>query len=82
MVLSIKAYGGMEERYRDSMAAKAFVEAVIDKQVHRKLREKHPWTINNAVKYAQMIEADQLKEEQWQDFDKEDKEKSKEAGTR
>ena len=41
-VLLIKTYRGMEERYRDSMAAKAFVEAVIDKQVHRKLREKHP----------------------------------------
>ena len=36
-VLSIKAYRGMEERYRDSMAAKPFVEAVIDKQVCRKL---------------------------------------------
>ena len=35
-VLSLKAYGGMEERYRDSMAAKAFVEAVVDKQVRRK----------------------------------------------
>ena len=51
------------------MAAKAFVEAVIDKQVRRKLREKHPWTINNAVKYAQMIEADKLREEQLQEFD-------------
>ena len=37
-VLSIKAYRGMEERYRDSMAAKAFVEAVMEKQVRRKLR--------------------------------------------
>ena len=39
-VLSIKIYGDMEERYGDSKAAKAFVEAVVDKQVHRKLREK------------------------------------------
>ena len=29
-VLPIKSNGGMEERYRDSMAAKAFVEAVVD----------------------------------------------------
>ena len=79
-VLSIKAYGGMEETYRDSMAAKAFVEAVVDKQVRRKLREKHPRTINDAVKCARMIEADKLREEQWQEFDREDKEKSK--GTR
>ena len=41
-VLSIKAFGGMEERYRDSMAVKAFVEDMVDKQVCRKLREKHP----------------------------------------
>ena len=32
-----------------------------------------PWTINDAVKYARMIEADQLRDEQWQEFDKEDK---------
>ena len=46
----------MEERYRDSMAAKAFVEAVVGKPVQRKLREKHPRTINDAVKNAWMIE--------------------------
>ena len=60
-VLSIKTYRGMEERFRDSMAAKAFVEAVIVKQVRRKVREKHPRTINDVVKYAWMIEADQLR---------------------
>ena len=64
-----QAYGGMEERYRDSMAAKTFVEAVIDKPVQRKLREKHPRTINDVVKYAWMIEADKLREELWQGFD-------------
>ena len=62
----------MEERYRDSMAAKAFEEAVI---------EKHPRTINEAVKYAPMIEADKLREEQWEEFDKEDKEKSEESNS-
>ena len=41
-VFSIKAYGGMEERYRGSMVAKAFVEAVVDKQVHRKLGKNIP----------------------------------------
>ena len=34
-VLSIKACRGMEETKRDSMAAKAFMEAVTDKQVRR-----------------------------------------------
>ena len=54
------------------MAAKVFVEAVVDERVCRKLREKHPRTINDAVKQAQMVEADQLWEEQWQEYDKED----------
>ena len=36
-VLSIKAYAGMEERCREAMAAKAFVEAVADKRVRKKL---------------------------------------------
>ena len=57
------------------MAAKAFVEAVVDKQVNRKLREKHPRTINDAVECARMIEADKLREEQWQEFDQENNEK-------
>ena len=55
--------------YRNSMAAKAFVVAVVDKQVCKKLREKHSRTINDAVKYAPMIEADKLREELWQEFD-------------
>ena len=67
-VHSIKANGGMEEIYGDSMAAKAFVEAVVDKQIRRKLREKHPRTINDAVKCARMIEANKLREEQWQEL--------------
>ena len=70
----MKANGGMEVRHRESMTAKAFVEARIDERARRKLRKKHPQTINNAVKHAQMVEEDQLREEQWQEFDKEDKE--------
>ena len=57
-LLSMKAHVGKEERNRESMATKAFVEAVIYKRVHRKLREKHTRTINKAVKHAQMVEAD------------------------
>ena len=72
--LSIKAYSGMEEKYRDSMAAKAFVEAVVDKDVRRRLRQKHPKTVNEAVRHARIIEADQLREDLWQDYEK-DKDK-------
>ena len=48
-VLSVK-----EEKYRESMVAKAFVEAVVDKGVRRKLRQKDPRTINETVRHAQM----------------------------
>ena len=43
------------------------------------LEKKHPQTINGAVKYPRMIKADQPREAQWQEFEKEDKEKSKES---
>ena len=79
--LSIKAYAGMEEKYRDSMAAKAFVEAVVDKDVRRRLRQKHPKTINEAVRHARMIEADQLREDLWQEFDSGKGKDSKEKKT-
>ena len=72
-VLSLKAYEGMEERFRESMVAKALVEAVVDPDVRRKLRQKHPRTLNEAVRHARMVEADRMKEEQWQAYKKEDK---------
>ena len=54
------------------MATKAFVEVVVDKRL--KVQEKHPKTINEAVKGRQMVDLNQLREEQWQEFDKEKKE--------
>ena len=75
-MLYIKAYSGMEERHRESMADNAFVQAVVEGRVRKRLREKHSWAINEAAKHAKMVEVDPLRQEQWQEFDKEDKEKS------
>ena len=72
-VLALKAYRGMEEKFRESMAAKALVESVLEPDIRRKLRQRHPKTLNEAVRYARIVEADKLKEEQWQEYKKKDK---------
>ena len=44
--------------------------------IDRRVRERNLQTINYDVKYFWMLEVDQLREEKWQEFDEEDKEKS------
>ena len=79
--LALKAYRGMEEKFRESMAAKAFVEAVVEPSIRRRLRQKHPSNLNEAVRVARMMEADRLKEEQWQEYRREEKAKYGERKT-
>ena len=74
--LALKAYRGMEERFRESMSAKAFCEAVVEPGIRRRLRQKHPKTLNEAVRVARMLDADLMKEEQWQEYNRSEKAKA------
>ena len=51
----------MEERHMESTATKAFVKAVVNRRVRRKLRQKYPWTINDVVKHIWIVELGQLR---------------------
>ena len=64
--LTVKAYIGMPPVYRDKMAARSFVEAIEDPEIRRKLRAKHPQSLDSAVSAVRLIESDIQRENKWQ----------------
>ena len=75
-VFSMKAYLGMEERYRESMAAKIFVEDVVDERVCRKRRKAPPSPSMRLSKMPGWLRQMNFESLEWQEYDLENKDKS------